>query len=69
MNPTHDLVETRAKSIYQYKLNEYNQRQIMRRENKHNARWATYATCATPEAARETLLKLEAGRRHKEGRE
>lgn len=49
----------RGKSIYQYKINEYNQRQILKRPNRHNARWVHLETYNTPEEATAALLEIE----------
>lgn len=51
----------RGKSLYQYKINEYQPREIDYRVNRHNARWYRFDTYDTPEIAYATLLRLEAG--------
>lgn len=52
----------RGKSIYVYKINEFNNRQIVTRQNKHGARWDHYETYDTPEQATAALLALRSGR-------
>lgn len=54
---------TREKSIYTYRLNPFNSRIIDRKENKHRAKWVSFATYASADIARAALLKLEARRK------
>lgn len=49
----------RAGSEYIYKLNEMNGRQIMRRKNRHNARWVHWQYALTEESARAMLMKIQ----------
>ncbi len=58
---------TRAKSTYTYRINAYNGREIDRRENRHNARWARFATYPTPQEATAALLQLESGDKEGDG--
>lgn len=49
----------RRKSVYVYKINEWNDRQILVRPNRHNARWKHYGSFDTPEQAQRALLALD----------
>lgn len=49
----------RGKSQFVYRINEFQPCEIDWRKNRHNARWARHSVHATPEIARQELLKLE----------
>lgn len=53
-----------GKNPYVYKINEYNQRQIVRRLNRHRARWTHYELYPTSQSAYQAILEIE--RRQKE---
>lgn len=53
------LEMTVGKSHFQYKVNEFNNRQIMRRKNKAHARWKHFQYALTEESARAMLLSLQ----------
>lgn len=51
----------RKDSVYQYRQNPWQPREIDYRVNRHNARWYRFDTYETPEIAYATLLRLERG--------
>lgn len=56
----------RAKSIYIFRINPYNDREIDRRLNRHGARWERYSQHGTPAEARATLFAIEARKKQKD---
>ena len=49
----------RKKSRFAYRINEFNQREIMWRVNKHNARWKRLGTYDTQEEALAAMLQIQ----------
>lgn len=56
----------RAKSIYIFRINPYNDREIDRRLNRHGARWERYSQHSTPDEARTTLFAIETRKKQKD---
>jgi hypothetical protein len=54
----------RANSLYIFRVNMYNDREIDFRRNQHNARWKRLAVYDSAEEARTVLLQLEKGKAH-----
>ncbi len=50
---------TRGKSVYQFRINPYQPRELDRKPNRSYARWRRYGVYDTPEAAMAALLALE----------
>lgn len=50
---------SRGKSLYQFKINEYNDRQILMRRNRHNVRWTHHSRHDSAKDARQAILRLE----------
>jgi hypothetical protein len=57
---------THGASRYSYCIDPDNPCIILRRENKHNARWYWYGKRDTPQEAKRTLLQLQAEHRKPE---
>lgn len=49
----------RGKSKYVYRINEFNNREIDFRANKHRGTWYRHSVYSTPEEATAALLQLE----------
>ena len=50
---------TRGKSLYQYRIDPEDPRNVQYRPNRHNARWTFYLRRDTAKEAKEALLQLE----------
>ncbi len=50
---------TRGKSVYQFRINPYQPRELDRKPNRPYARWRRWSAYDSPEAAMAALLALE----------